>query len=559
MAETAGELSRHQAEWIEGGFNHGQCLRADMQHINTRFANTTSLRVSTTPPIDTRTVEGISFGVRWIFDAFAVHQLWVEIVDGQFSPEELGGASAWWYIDGAELAYWKRINLKWTDFEWGWDNTPNAKPITQIRFNFVLKTNFGGMSSVRQETSTALMDDFNWIPAGQSLMVRETYTEYLAGGGSRYLSNAQINVAPGDSSMEWDEVKLDVPIIDTWEGCVRFTYQWTEQGRVEWRGPMYSGYQCPAVWELAGETEIAAKLMDFLKAAQDEYASRYSVPAGPFMPVWVPISNENPAEYGGTAETWGWNGPDTNTNWAGFQYRALAAAGHYYYLTGSGAAKTVLDNWMSLIDTRILADSSSWKVPSDFVKDSAGYEYNYFSPDLHALIAQAMIFKFWRDGDAIAQVWFRRPLNDLAGRQLSNGLFAQSSGDIYVFHQGEVGKAFGMLLNGRTGGQVNYPLAAEPSDRTAFERLVNGLINARGRVKPCTLDFDDWLPLHHFYDQAQQLSEKIWVGNTCGTSEGIGLCLMIAIDWALYSGDKIWFKKLAGWLNSELGLFVTDY
>ncbi len=24
----------------------------------------------------------------------------------------------------------------------------------------------------------------------------------------------------------------------------------------------------------------------------------------------------------------GWNGPDTNTNWAGFQYRALAAVGH---------------------------------------------------------------------------------------------------------------------------------------------------------------------------------------------------------------------------------------
>jgi hypothetical protein len=51
----------------------------------------------------------------------------------------------------------------------------------------------------------------------------------------------------------------------------------------------------------------------------------------------------------------------------------------------------------------------------------------------------------------------------------------------------------------------------------AFDRLVNGLIDARGRAKPCALDSDDWLPLHHFYDQAQQLSEKIWVGNSCET------------------------------------------
>lgn len=99
---------------------------------------------------------------------------------------------------------------------------------------------------------------------------------------------------------------------------------------------------------------------------------------------------------------------------------------------------------MSWLDNRTLAEGVGWKVPSDFVKETVGYEYNYFSPDLHALIVQAMIFKYWCGGDAIAQVWFRRLLNDLTGRQLSTGLFAQSSGDIFGFHQGEVGKAFGM-------------------------------------------------------------------------------------------------------------------
>ena len=70
---------------------------------------------------------------------------------------------------------------------------------------------------------------------------------------------------------------------------------------------------------------------------------------------------------------------------------------------------------------------------------------------------------------------------------------------------------------------------------------------------------ENWIPLHHFYALAQQLSEKIWVGDSCSTSESIGYNLMFALDVALYTGDKTWFKKMAAWLNSKLGLFAKDY
>jgi len=95
--------------------------------------------------------------------------------------------------------------------------------------------------------------------------------------------------------------------------------------------------------------------------------------------------------------------------------------------------------------------------------------------------------------------------------------------------------------------------------QASIENLVNGLIKNRGRAKPWVLDFDDWLPLNHFYDRAQQLSEKIWVGNSCGSSEGIGLSLMVDLDWALHAVDKTWFKTIDKFLNRVLGLFVTDY
>ena len=48
------------------------------------------------------------------------------------------------------------------------------------------------------------------------------------------------------------------------------------------------------------------------------------------------------------------------------------------------------------------------------------------------------------------------------------------------------------------------------------------------------------------------------IRNTSGTSEGVELCLMVALDWAFYTGDKTYFKKLAKWLNSQLGLLVAD-
>jgi hypothetical protein len=34
---------------------------------------------------------------------------------------------------------------------------------------------------------------------------------------------------------------------------------------------------------------------------------------------------------------------------------------------------------------------------------------------------------------------------------------------------------------------------------------------------------------------------------------------MAALDLVLYSVDKTWSKKLADWLNTELGLFLTNY
>jgi hypothetical protein len=369
----------------------------------------------------------------------------------------------------------------------------------------------------------------------------------------------QVDLPKGETLTVWDDFKFPAGIRDEWAEIIRFSYQWNEGGRIEWRGPMYAGYQVPAAWEKWGHHAIAAKMAKFLRAAQNTYSNFYGTPKGPFMPLWVPLSDENPADYNAEMQTWTWEGPDPNTGWAGWQYRALAHLAHYYFLSGDSVAKGVLDNWMAWLSTRILANGAGWKVPSDFVKDTGTYEYNYFSPEFHALIAQAMIFKHWRDGDSVAGEWYRKLLDDLIDNRKNNlGSYPQSSGDIYIWHQGIIGETFGMLLNGRTGGQTLFSLPALQKDKDAFLQLYSFMTTFKGKTRPCALG-ENWMPLHHFEDKAQQLSEKIWVGNSCGTSEGIGLNLMFALDVALYTGDKTWFKKIAAWLNAKLGLFAKDY
>lgn len=352
----------------------------------------------------------------------------------------------------------------------------------------------------------------------------------------------------------FDDIKFDVALVDQWAGLPRFAYSWDAVGPLEWRGPMYTGYQVPAAYWLSGDTVTAARQAQFFAAAQAEYATRYSVTPGPFMPVWVPLSHENPAEWGGDVSTWTWAGPDEYTNWGGFMYRALAQLAHYYYLSADPVAKTVLDNWMTWLDTiGIQADGDGWQVPSVYVKDTGTVTYDYYSPEMPALIAQAMIFKYWRDGDATALLWYRRLLDDLvANRRAVDGSYPQQGGAVQMFHQAEVGKAFGMLLNGRSGATPSHALGAGEGDAAAFQAVYDFFTTNRGTAKPCSMDAESWVPLQRYDDVSQPVGVKLWISNSSTTSETVSISLYFALDYALWSGDFTWFQKLYSWFDGKM-------
>lgn len=159
------------------------------------------------------------------------------------------------------------------------------------------------------------------------------------------------------------------------------------------------------------------------------------------------------------------------------------------------------------------------------------------------LMAQMFIYHYWKSGISQSQTWYRRILDDLINNlQEANGSFSGGS-STYGFHQAEIGKAFGMLINGRLGATPTYSLSATSADETAFQSLYDYMINNLGSAKPCSLSLD-YLPLHKYEDQPELVEQGASISNSATTTEAISLCMHFALDYGRYSGDYTWLTYL---------------
>ena len=117
-----------------------------------------------------------------------------------------------------------------------------------------------------------------------------------------------------------------------------------------WRGTPYVGYQAPYFWLDCAEKEKLQTNLMFMGAAQDEYERRTGN-SGFFAPVFI-WDRWDSREYG-TPNTFSWKGPDPNTNWGGFQYRAVeAAARTWYQAPDFPSAKRITMKFLSAVNSR---------------------------------------------------------------------------------------------------------------------------------------------------------------------------------------------------------------
>lgn len=107
-------------------------------------------------------------------------------------------------------------------------------------------------------------------------------------------------------------------------GAIPFTanFQGNPAQLIDWRGPIYTGYQSPAMWVTIGNLPAASTNIQFLADAQQQWRAQTGQSTlGPFAPVFI-FDRPDAVQYG-APNTFTWEGPDPNTKWGGYQYRPL--------------------------------------------------------------------------------------------------------------------------------------------------------------------------------------------------------------------------------------------
>ncbi len=389
--------------------------------------------------------------------------------------------------------------------------------------------------------------------------------------GSTVLNGLQLAFATdGNYNVYFNNLMIDQPVTDPYAGLPRWDYSWPilangQYGEGSWRGPSAPGYLWLGGWQQSNPA-MAAKITGFMRDAQNAYAAKFpAATPGPFMPRYGRWSWEAIAD--NELNQWYFEGDE----WYGYEYRALLSCAYYYYLTGDATAKAVLDEWMGWINAKIITVSGHYAAPDSFNADGTG-GYTMNGPCYaHACIAAACIYKYWRDGDAVAKGWYRALLDDLHNNyKITNP--APGAGSLYgaydseptAWEQAEIANAFGMLLNGRPGGVVNYPLPVGPNDAQDFLDLWNFFLVNASDTRPSMMSAK-WVPLHEWHWSSwhpalnaegapvNPVTQDTHADGMCWT-EDIGPCLTFAVDVYKYTGDSKWLQILWTLVNNMLGV-----
>jgi phage-related protein len=210
-------------------------------------------------------------------------------------------------------------------------------------------------------------------------------------------------------------------------GAVPFTVNQVGGAIDAWRGSLYVGYQNPATWIKWGLLDYAVTVLQCLVDSQSDYGRRKPGGAtGLFSPVFYwPMWSEGVF---GKFNSWGWDGPDPNTEWGQYAYRALEATAKAWHL-GKGnpsiarPAQRVTMNALRYLDQFIRANS---KPPTNITKNAAPQAL-YDDPAAAALIMRAAIWANLAGGDrAITFRIIRRCHLYLNSQYVSTGLMAGS-------------------------------------------------------------------------------------------------------------------------------------
>lgn len=176
------------------------------------------------------------------------------------------------------------------------------------RYIALVNVSPGGLQTVTLTRANFVNSSGTVLPAGSPV--------YTFGVASRLVSAHSITIGRVRQTPA-----RSVPY---YPGAVPFTanFQGVPAQLIDWRGPVYMGYQSPYMWRVIGNAAAAQTDVNLLSDSQVQWRAQTGQPGlGPFVPVFI-FDRADAVQYG-AANTFGWNGPDPNTKWGGYQYRPI--------------------------------------------------------------------------------------------------------------------------------------------------------------------------------------------------------------------------------------------
>lgn len=105
--------------------------------------------------------------------------------------------------------------------------------------------------------------------------------------------------------------------------------------------------------------------------------------------------------------------PPADGSWPGYETRAILSCAEDYFVTGDETSLRCLDNWFGLFAATATWDAGNKiaRFPVNIWGDGSAN----LSNSLYTLtcVGEAMLYKYWRDGDTLAATWLPRILEDL--------------------------------------------------------------------------------------------------------------------------------------------------
>ncbi len=214
-------------------------------------------------------------------------------------------------------------------------------------------------------------------------------------------------------------------VLDYNPGVQPFTANLTSNTLTGWQGTPYVGYQSPRLWSAAytNYPSRVNQVLQFLSDSQDDYAEQnLSGLDGFFSPAYIwPVWS---AGVGQTFDSWSWAATDPNSDWEGYQFRAIAEVAKYWLENPTDkTAKTIVMRFLAGLDSWQKLNNES-RCPTKF---PAGNDptVTYNSPHASALAIRTALFANLSGGTPVTTFRIiKRNLDWLQGQYVSTGPMA---------------------------------------------------------------------------------------------------------------------------------------